>query len=378
MKLSSYIPVALLAVSALAACSDDLENVENRVYDTSSHYPATVLIDGMANESTQTFTVNMANKMTEDVSVTYHVDNSLVEAYNLIYGANAVALPAENYELVQPTATFLAGAVTSSNVEVKITDLLSLDRNLVYVLPLTVVNSTVPVIESQKTRYIVVRGAALINVAPNIANNYASLVSPDNASGLNGIKDLTIQCLLYVEEFGGSDSNIQSIMGIEGTFLFRISDSGLPADQIQLACSSNATDASWTFPAKKWSAITFTYEGATGNVTMYLNGVKKGTAKAPSNLTVNWGNDSFYVGKSWNDNRWLNGMISEARVWNRILSDAEIANADQPYFIKVPADGLVAYWKFNEGAGTLIKDYANGYDLNLASDPKWTEVSLPE
>lgn len=147
MKLSSYIPVALLAVSALAACSDDLENVENRVYDTSSHYPATVLIDGMANESTQTFTVNMANKMTEDVSVTYQVDNSLVEAYNLIYGANAVALPAENYELVQPTATFLAGAVTSSNVEVKITDLLSLDRNLVYVLPLTVVNSTVPVIE---------------------------------------------------------------------------------------------------------------------------------------------------------------------------------------------------------------------------------------
>lgn len=378
MKFSSYIPVALLAVASLASCSEDLENVENRIYDTASLLPSTVLIDGMSDEATQTFSVSMANRAETKVSVTYAVDYSLIEAYNLIYGGNAIALPAENYEIVQPTATFEAGAITSSNVEVKITKLLELNRDIVYVLPLTVVNSTVPVLESQKNRYIVVRGAALINVAPNIAHNNASLVNPGDATGLNGITNLTMQCLLYVDEFGGAESNIQSIMGIEGQFLFRISDAGLPAEQIQLACSSNATDASWTFPAKKWSAITFTYEGATGAVTMYLNGVKKGTAMTDSNITVNWGSSSFYVGKSYSDGRWLNGMISEARVWNRVLSDAEIAEATQPYSVKVPADGLVAYWKFNEGSGTLIHDYASGYDLNLVSAPTWTEVSLPE
>ena len=78
-------------------------------------------------------------------TVTYGVEPSLVERYNAIYGT-AIMLPAENYELTQPTATIIAGAVESDDVVVTVKNLTSLDRNLVYVLPVTVVSSSVEVL----------------------------------------------------------------------------------------------------------------------------------------------------------------------------------------------------------------------------------------
>lgn len=380
MKFSSYISAAaLLAVASLTACQDDFENVDNRISDTGALVPTNVLVDGQASEQIISFNVQMANPVPAEVSVTYAVDMSKVEAYNTIYQANAIELPAENYELLQPVATFIENAVTSSNVEVKIKDLLSLDRECVYVLPVTVAESTVPVLESQKTRYIVVRGAALVNVAANMVENNASLVNPSAASALANITEFTFQCIINVDAWGGADSNIQSIAGIESNWLFRVSDSGLPANQLQFVTpSGNITDASWQLKANQFQRLTFTWDASTGQATLYVDGVKKNTMTGSSRRGVSWNSSGFYIGKSYNDNRWLNGLISEVRVWNRILSDAEIADATQPYLIDVNAEGLVAYWKFNEGAGSLIHDYCNGYDLNCVSTPKWVEISLPE
>lgn len=380
MKLRSYISfAALLAVASFTACQDDLEDVENRVYDPEAYQPMSVLIDGMANEQTVSFGVDMAFPLDHESAVTYAVDASLVEAYNTIYNANAVILPAENYELTQPKAVFIAGAITSTKVEVTVTNLNDLDRNEVYVLPLTAVSSPASVIESQKIRYIVVRGAALVNVAANMAENNASLIAPSNASALNGLSELTAQFIVNIDEFGGSDSNIQTLLGIEGYFLLRISDSGVDKDQIQLATSNgNSTDASWKLKDKKWQCVTFTFNSSNGEATMFIDGVKKATCYSSFSRAVDWGSGSFYIGKSWNDNRWLNGAICEVRVWNKILSDATIAEALQPYAVASDSEGLVAYWKFNEGSGSLIHDYANGYDLQCVANPKWVEASLPE
>ena len=41
--------------------------------------------------------------------------------------------------------------------------------------------------------------------------------------------------------------------------------------------------------------------------------------------------------------------------------------------------GLVAYWKFDEGAGKTIKDQTSyGNDLTVEKELKWVNVSLPE
>lgn len=386
MKFKSYILpfAALLAVGSFTACQDDYEDVENRVFDEGALSPSTVLVDGLAEQSSVSFAVNMANAATSEVSVTYSPDFSKVGAFNAIYGLNAIELPVANFELVQPTAVFKPGQVTSSRVQILVKDLNSLDTDLVYVLPLTA-TSSVPVLPSQDTRYIIVRGAALVNVVADMTGLYASLNEPDQATGLNDLTEMTAQCLVYINEFGGSEANIQTLLGIEGNFLLRISDSGMPVDQIQLATNhGNSTDASWKLEAKKWQRITFTFNAATGEATMFINGAKKATCVSDRRSAVNWGTDGFHVGKSYSNNRWLNGCFSEVRVWNRILTDAEIADPNQAYYVPTDSEGLVSYWKFDEGAGNLIQDYANGYNMTVydkedkAAAPKWTEVSLPE
>ena len=369
----------MLAAVSFTACQDDLEDVENRVYDTGALAPSTVLIDGMTDQQAISFKVSMALPIQEETTVTFAPDFALVENYNAIYNSNAIALPSANYELTQPVATFTRGAIESTDVTVTVKDINSLDRNTVYVLPLTVVDSPVPVLPSQSTRYIVVRGAALVNVAANMVENNASLVAPNDAAGLNGLSEMTAQFIINVDEWGGKDSNIQTIMGIEGQWLLRISDPGLPANQLQFVTpNGNITDASWQLDNKKWLRLTFTWNSASGEATLYVDGAKKNTMSNSCRSAVNWGTSGFYIGKSWNDNRWLNGAICEVRVWNRILTDAEIADPLQAYAVPATSPGLVTYWKFNEGSGSLIRDYANGYNVQCVAEPKWVETSLPE
>lgn len=381
MKINSYISAALIvACGAFTACDESFETVETRVMNSAALTPASVLMDGQTETSTQTFNLTLVKPYDEAVDVVFGIDASMVKVYNECYGEQAVMLPEENYELTEPVATFKPKSVVSSDVVVEVKNITALDRNTVYVLPVTVQKSTVPVFADQKTRYIVVRGAALINVVCDMTENFAGFDLTGSLSfpSLAGLSDFTIQMLVNVDEFGGSEAGIQSLIGCEGYFLLRLGDSE-PIDHIQLATSyGNVSDESWTFKAKQWTRLSFTFSSSTGEATMFIDGAKKATKVSSFKQSVNWNRPDLYIGKSYSNNRYLKGCVSEVRVWNRILSDSEIANADQAYNVSPESEGLVSYWKFNEGAGTLIHDYANGYDMVMDKAPKWVPVTLPE
>jgi hypothetical protein len=49
------------------------------------------------------------------------------------------------------------------------------------------------------------------------------------------------------------------------------------------------------------------------------------------------------------------------------------------YGVSPESEGLVAYWKFNEGSGSTIIDHANGTNLSaVGGTPTWIPVTLPE
>lgn len=109
---------------------------------------------------------------------------------------------------------------------------------------------------------------------------------------------------------------------------------------------------------------------------MYTNGQEVARDSKASG-TVNLTNGECYVGKAWNDDRWLDGEISELRVWSVQRTPEQIASS--MYEVDPSTEGLVAYWKFNEGAGKQVKDYtANGNNITAKNDLTWTKVSLPE
>ena len=396
MKKSLYIAATLLvSAGAFTACQDDYKNVSdnNKVYDTAIDHLVVTALDGRADEMTRTLGVRIAQPETHDVMVTYGVDESKLVDYKGIYGGEPIILPAENYSIPDPVAVITANTVESSRVSVKFTGLNSLDDQFVYVLPVSIISSTVPALSSSATTYYVFRGAALINVVGDLTKTCLTFVNEGQCPELGNLRQLTFEALINPSEFRGQ-GGLATLMGIEGTFLVRIGDASVPPNQIQLATGSgNATDATRKLDTNKWTFVTLTFDSSTGNVDVYFNGVKKGdTQNVGYRRAVNWNVKSSdracYVGYAYDTDRDFMGKISEVRVWNRILTPAELLERNHFYRVESDADGLVGYWKFNEGDGSLVHDYANGYDIQTpatypgkSSEPgklNWVSVSLPE
>ena len=88
----------------------------------------------------------------------------------------------------------------------------------------------------------------------------------------------------------------------------------------------------------------------------------------------------FFIGKSYDDYRPLNGKIAEARVWSVARTPEQIW--ENMYDIENPADDptLLGYWKFNEGAGNTVRDYSMyGNDGVAEIDIVWpTGIEIPK
>ena len=112
-------------------------------------------------------------------------------ATNLIYGEQAIIVPSENYEILDNVSTIMAGAMQGSEVKVHFKDLSLLNRNLVYVLPVTVSESTIEFLKSTRTTYFVIKGAALINTVGNITKNYLQCIMQKYmpSDGMTGDRD---------------------------------------------------------------------------------------------------------------------------------------------------------------------------------------------
>lgn len=187
-------------------------------------------------------------------------------------------------------------------------------------------------------------------------------------------------------------------MGIEGKFLVRLGDDYLSWNQIQVVWDSGSYDyygrpvegklsnINMTVNANEWSHIAVTFGEKT--IKVYVNGVEKGSSTTNVPSSVNFGiahNDEqgtritrcFWVGYSYEHARYFPGMMSELRIWNRVLTADELANATRRYGVDPKSEGLVTYWKCDEGQGDVIKDHTS-YRNDLASDGlKWEPVSLP-
>lgn len=250
---------------------------------------------------------------------------------------------------------------------------------------------TVVLMFSQKSK-------GMITTAVNMTGTRAWPAWNDPAPVTN-MKAFTLEALVNptVSRYSGS---LSTIMGIEGKFLVRLGDVGIPWNQVQV-CWDSGRPGSWgnvegklsnsnmKVNLNEWTHIAVTF--GEGTVKVFINGVEKGSTTTDVPASVNFGvahNDEqapqgqpitrcFWVGYSYESVRDFRGMMSELRIWNRALTASELAEEARRYDVDPKADGLVTYWKCDEGQGDVIKDYTS-YRNDLASDGlKWEPVSLP-
>ena len=379
----------MLSVAAVLAGCDSLKysypGDDNRIFITRDNLAEEHLVKIGDSVSVQTLTLGIAQPMSRDVKAEIAAAPELFDVYKEVYHDTDInLLPADNYGVLTPSVTIPAGNVKSVPVEVKARGLDTLDLDMRYVLPVTVKSTEgVDVLESAKTMYFTFKGASLINVVADLNQNRAwpEWKTPDKFMGMNVF---TLEALVYPNEFG---KQISTIMGIEGKFLVRVGDANLADNQIQIATSSgNLTSSALQLQTGRWTHIAVVYNY--GSVYVYLNGERKLSSSVYISSGIDFGIEHsdeadgkprcFWIGYSYDNNRYFNGRFSEVRIWDKALSTGDINSENHFYMVDPSASGLQAYWKFDEGAGNHIKDWSvNGNDLTVETAPKWVPVSLP-
>ena len=203
-------------------------------------------------------------------------------------------------------------------------------------------------------------------------------------------------------------NGIGTLFGTERRFLIRHGDNQDNYQEWELVYVLNATESNGEYieskvksskdlPADEWVHIAAVLDGTAKTVTLYQNGEVVGSADMASDirdidLTEEYertaeGLQKFYLGRSYTNNRDFCGLMSEVRVWNRALSADEINAPNHFYKVDPASEGLVAYWKLDDGTGYIAKDYtANGNNLtgevysgySWSNGMEWREVQLPE
>lgn len=389
MKKIIYGAAALLV---LASCQTEKEKLDahhfdNKLYINSQNLSEEILVKPGLGKITRTLNLGTALQADEDITGVFVADTALVDTYRTIYMApDVVALPLSMCAIENPEVTLKKGSNASTSATVVFSGLDDLNRNLVYVMPVALKNvDQIGVLKSKTTVYYVFKGAALINVVCNMSNNRAAAAAWKTPAKFQGMSTFTAEALVRQNAAGRL---ISTIMGVEGHYLLRIGDAGVPDTQLQIASSSNQTNSNMTLTLGQWTHIACVFNN--GYTTVYFNGKKVLDNAYSGRTSVTWGaygsdkgettgSRYFWLGYSYADDRYFDGEMAEVRIWDHCLSAEEINTDNHFYTVSPDSEGLIAYWKMDDGAGTTLKDSSpNGNDLTLDNPTKWPKVSLPE
>ena len=402
------------AILALVGCSKQDGSFENKMFIKADSYRSEVRVatDEGVKTLKRNLSVAIAQPLENDIDVKVVKSPELLETYRKAwYEPAAELLPDENCNLEGLSTVLRGGDVASKDIELTFSGLDKLDYSKVYVLPVTIVSDGVAVLERAKTMYYVVKEASLVNYVADLKSNRSWPVW-DNWDQVKNLETFTMETLINCHAFN-NESKILTVMGVEDHFLVRIGDVTIPANQIQIACAykdveggstlrADLTDPSLQLKVDRWYHLAVTFNK--GYIQVYLDGrlraekdltnigtvVRDGVQipiefkavdfSAPHSDESDGKPRCFWIGYSYDSKRCLDGMIAEARLWNKVLSAEEI-NAPNHFYKLYPSDindSLLAYWKFDDGAGKAVKDYSI-YGNNLSSDHDilWRPVSLP-
>ena len=316
--------------------------------------------------------------------------------------------------------TIPAGRTMSEQVVIKFKNLAgegedqtgAMEIDKTYLFPVRLTSADMDVMGDAGLAWYLVRRSSAITVAVQLTDNWINFPLLDEpgpiADTYNGLTAITYEALIWIDKFdlenGFGACNISTIMGVEQYLLLRIGDTNFERQQLQFDGSGAGTSFGKfpeSDPSKKlyegcWYHVACTYDYATRVARTYVDGKiqseanEMGTATEGINLAqraiaeVEEGKEKqsyqFFIGKSYNDFRPLQGKIAEARVWSVARTPEQIW--ENMYRIENPEEDatLIGYWKFDEGQGNTVKDYSQYHNDGVAAyDLSWVEgIEIPE
>ena len=375
MKKSIFNILLLLAVGALF-------NACNSEGDKFDYQKVGLLITGTEQVPVQRFTVDelpasyavtvkATRRCPKDVTLRLAIDTALVRNYNATHGTAYYAVPPSSVLLEDSEVTIKQGEALSTAAQVKVVNTDGFIEGATYVIPVTIqqVNGEGgEVIESSRTIFLQISRIISFYSLENNQNASSNYIFPDDK--MVNLTNYTIEFKVFSYVFGNV-GNIKRVLAIEGkneeeANMFRFGENGSAGgDILQWVLPGGRCFSNTHFKTNRWYLVSCTYDGATFK--MYVDGVEDAQASGSGKSTPF---QRIELGMSWGNYRnsqFFQGRLCEVRVWNRALTASEIATGFAG--VNAHSDGLVAYWKMNEGEGHIFHDATgHGYDMD------WTDT----
>lgn len=305
--------------------------------------------------SSYSVSVTSTKVVESDVEVSIEVDNSLVAEYNKENGANLFPLPEGAWELGSKKLKIPAGKSISSATTISIIDDSNFESGRTYVVPVTIKQSTgnPKVIESCRTIFLKISRTLHFN-----ALDTKDWRMGYNFTVPNPVKDLPVytwELKLFCDKLFSNDPSayyvIANIAGGGKTFnLIRMETTRELVTKMRINILQTYLVSTTNFEENRWYHIALVNDGTT--LTLYINGEKDCfTPVTPDNYpleTVQMSTPNLHP------NSLFLGRLSEMRIWNKPLTSRELKAG--VCGVDPQSDGLVSYWRMDEGEGSTLYD----------------------
>ena len=364
--------IALSAIALLAACQKSLIDSEG-LYENG-------IVAFQANDSGEmaafletsgpvTFTIASSVKVDKDVTVNFEPvrDTAVLAAFNQAQGTNYWFLPEANVSLNRKSTVIKAGSAVSEPVTADV-NIDGFKNGVIYCLPLKITGTSTSQrpVPGEEYAFLVIRGYVYASAANLPGGSYFEMPTTVSDPALS-LEVCTMEIRVKANSWASANPFISSVIGVEENFLLRFGDISCDPNQLQLAGQGVSITSKAHFDTGKWYCD------------LYING-ELDSSTPMGGKGINLGkvyNSKFAIGMS-EKGRYLNGQVSEARVWGRLLSPTELVNGQCSIADPVKEareNKLLGYWKLD--AENRGKDLTgNGYDGIAHGSVTYTEANI--
>ena len=382
MRKTSIITIALLAALTWGCNTeaDKFEYGKEVVFMNGTEENVLVKLPvGDDPPATYSVVVSATGKVDKDVTVTLKLgDEEALAAYNKSHNSNYVIVDPNSYTSASNTVVIPAGTASSEALDITLTDFSFIQNGVHYVLPVTiekVEGTDFEIMKSSATIFIrLARVVSFYALSMNNTGMYSEYEFPDDKGVALTNYTYEIKCyptnlktdaeeqICRLCNFTNPEAASKVPAGFGGQNMLRFNENGRPWRSLQIVTPSGGDYTTTTiFEENQWYMLSMVWDGSTYQ--LYINGEPDATTLTSNQATYF---QRIELGMSWTSypsKQNFAGRICEMRVWNYARTKGQIQGTlcgTDPN-----SEGLIAYWKFNDGSGTTFRDETgHGYDMD--------------
>lgn len=304
---------------------------------------------------TTSFNVRLSHPASKEQSFKVIIDESVLTEYNTRTGQSHVALPKEQFELQTKEVKIAQGAVISDDVKIQVLapSKEMKDSGKSYALGLRI-EGDANLLKGADRIVVLIDQPAIQSVMQFNSRSNVELKLNEEIE----LRTWTLEYFVNIDRLGKQikQLNNQAIFGAwgpgtngrNGEIYTRFGDAPIEGNRFQVKNKGTQMNSKQLFEENKWYHIAIVCSET--KLELYVNGTLDNELVLPAGTI--WINKTFSLGNT--DYLRANVKIAQLRLWDVARTPAQIKGSMTK--VDPKTEGLVAYWRFDEGQGDTFKD----------------------